>query len=639
MSLGQSWGGAAVARIPKDCEPSESPTPHASVRRRRFLTSGTLIAAFTGVSTVSGVGTNRADAATGDAYVPVAEKGAPSGVATLDAASKIPSAQLPNLSSTYATLDANGNQPVRKGELVVNAHDHGAVGDGLTDDSAALRQTVALASASGATVLLEPGRTYLVKSALVFTDIDVRISSWGAEPAIIQAPGQGFDILTIDATLGTVTKRLAASMTLNTNGWALNDTVGVTAGMLVAVKSSKSWYYDPRPESTDARKSELHRVVAVDGRTVWTEDASNDGYDITTETVELIFVRPIHVQLQNITVKGVLPAYSAKTPAKSGISIRGAYEPTLTDVNVEQAAYLGISLKWCYQGKVLGGHTHSANAILTGYGVSTDGCAHTSVIGRTFWECRRGVDFSGGNVISRHNLVENCVQMGGGRQSDGQYYGWGPRNQVGIQNYGFGSHGPADNSTYRNNRTSNCHIPYNLRGSNEVVEGAYHVGRTRGGFINLISGAGLVARNIRVLAPSCGGAKNAVVYDGGSNINSRRADCFLQIEAGYQSAGARIFIENIDAEVQDRFISMKSGAVPQSYFHVGSVRVMFATASGTAEATVLHHEGALTAGNVRWAIGPIDYRRDGGTGPVRMTKNVDLNGVRLVDYVTSKATW
>ncbi len=71
--------------------------PHAGVRRRRFLTSGTLIAAFTGVSTVSGIATNKAYAAPGDktppaAYVPLAEKGVASGVATLGADAKVPSA-------------------------------------------------------------------------------------------------------------------------------------------------------------------------------------------------------------------------------------------------------------------------------------------------------------------------------------------------------------------------------------------------------------------------------------------------------------------------------------------------------------------------------------------------------------------
>ncbi len=86
-----------MARIRRNCDPSESPVPHAGVRRRRFLTSGTLIAAFTGVSTVSGIATNKAYAAPGDktppaAYVPLAEKGVASGVATLGADAKVPSA-------------------------------------------------------------------------------------------------------------------------------------------------------------------------------------------------------------------------------------------------------------------------------------------------------------------------------------------------------------------------------------------------------------------------------------------------------------------------------------------------------------------------------------------------------------------
>lgn len=78
-----------------------------SVKRRGLLRFGTLITAFTGASTISAIYGDKAHAAPGDktpttTYVPTAEKGAASGVATLDAQSKIPSAQLPDLSSTYA---------------------------------------------------------------------------------------------------------------------------------------------------------------------------------------------------------------------------------------------------------------------------------------------------------------------------------------------------------------------------------------------------------------------------------------------------------------------------------------------------------------------------------------------------------
>jgi lysophospholipase L1-like esterase len=85
----------------------EQPAPetNSGVKRRGLLRFGTLVTAFSGVAAISALGANGANAASGDknpptAYVPTAEKGVASGVATLNIDAKIPSAQLPDLSVT-----------------------------------------------------------------------------------------------------------------------------------------------------------------------------------------------------------------------------------------------------------------------------------------------------------------------------------------------------------------------------------------------------------------------------------------------------------------------------------------------------------------------------------------------------------
>ncbi|MEK0153946.1 hypothetical protein [Arthrobacter oryzae] len=93
--------------------------PSAVIQRRGVLRFGTLVAALTGASTISALGTNAAAAATDTlGYVPVAEKGMPLGVATLGDDARIPAAQLPDISSTYATLEmANDFAAVRVDRL------------------------------------------------------------------------------------------------------------------------------------------------------------------------------------------------------------------------------------------------------------------------------------------------------------------------------------------------------------------------------------------------------------------------------------------------------------------------------------------------------------------------------------------
>jgi peptidoglycan/xylan/chitin deacetylase (PgdA/CDA1 family) len=104
----------------------------AVVKRRRLLALGTLA---TSISAVTTLGAGAAHAASGDvtqptAYVPVTEKGMPTGVATLDDNAKIPSNQLPNLSATYAPgglapTSAKPRKPLLSNMITTFAPGHG----------------------------------------------------------------------------------------------------------------------------------------------------------------------------------------------------------------------------------------------------------------------------------------------------------------------------------------------------------------------------------------------------------------------------------------------------------------------------------------------------------------------------------
>lgn len=131
------------------------------VERRGLLRLGTLITALTGASAISAFGAGVAKAAPGDKnapnnYVPVAEKGAASGVATLDIESKIPIAQVPDLSAIYD----------RKGEVVIRPESFGAQGDGVADDTGPVRHAFEAANALARTGLLKtiqhPGASVLL---------------------------------------------------------------------------------------------------------------------------------------------------------------------------------------------------------------------------------------------------------------------------------------------------------------------------------------------------------------------------------------------------------------------------------------------------------------------------------------------
>jgi hypothetical protein len=168
-----SWGVDKGEPAPKD---------RPGLKRRGLLRLGTLITAITGASAISAIDARNAQAAGGDkaganTYVPIAEKGAPSGVAALDVNAKLATNQLPDLSGTIregissAASDPNGilpttyatrvNRPLNAGDAV-----YGIDRTGASDTTAALQAFLDAAAAAGKDAYLPHGE-YLVTQIVV----------------------------------------------------------------------------------------------------------------------------------------------------------------------------------------------------------------------------------------------------------------------------------------------------------------------------------------------------------------------------------------------------------------------------------------------------------------------------------------
>ena len=389
--------------------------------------------------------------------------------------------------------------------------------------------------------------------------------------------------------------------------------------------------------------------------TIVFEDLSNDGYDISSETVTMRFFNPVRVHLENIVFKAELDAPSESARALSGIEIAYADNPRIINCDVEDFANAGILLRKCYRPEILGGKTLRANNYYTGYGVQLLGCSYSIIRDRMFAGCRRGVDVSGLSTVSWNNLIENCTVLGGGHDSRGVVYGWNSAGTTGShtsEQYGMGTHGPAGRTTYRGNTTIGVKRPYSLRGYDETIENFKHIGRTHGGVIQCSDGQHLTVRGGSAVGGFTGALQYARFNDEGLNSDYRYGlpDRLVWFYNGYKynpTSGARygnVVITGVHAELRGNWalFSETELAAPKGILHVSSNSFYFydvnASTSSPNYETAIYCCGAAapdTTPKIRWLIGPnLMVRGDRVTGSdlyqPMLVKNASLSGAQVV---------
>ncbi|MEV7572215.1 glycosyl hydrolase family 28-related protein [Pseudarthrobacter sp. NPDC089323] len=202
--------------------------------RRYLLSFGSLLSVVSGASYMSLLGAKNAHAAPNDktpppnTYVPIAEKGSPSGVATLDADAKVSQTQLPDFTAIYAKLP-EGKQNALTGWWHVDGF--GAKLDGVANDAPALNAARAAAAAAGGGTVFIPsgvvgigspvelasrvdikgnGMTETILQALPSCDVAVLLGRSTATVSNIQVSD-----LSIDAGYSVTKKVIAASQITN----------------------------------------------------------------------------------------------------------------------------------------------------------------------------------------------------------------------------------------------------------------------------------------------------------------------------------------------------------------------------------------------------------------------------------------
>lgn len=353
----------------------------------------------------------------------------------------------------------------------------GAVGDGIADDTDAIN----LALSTGLPVELHDGETYRITSTINHVGDAVLFCRGNAT---ISQAGQGFTGLHFQGELVS-SSHLSAGKEIGDRVWRVANTSGIETGMLMEVVSDKSWYYDPRPDATDARKSELHRVRHVEAGVVHTELEANDGYP-TSESVTVNFYQPATVLIENITIEANLVTNGS--PVRRGVLLETVSDSILHNVTVRNYGLTGVSARRAYSSRILGGAMENINGAGASYAIQTSGSTLFDIVGTRFSGCYAGVDFSGTNVISLLCSVSETVVTGGGVDSDGEQFGWKEFSAMGKSQRAHGTHGPSDRCKFFDNRISGVHSAFVLRGRNHVVSKNQIESQSANGVIRIYDG-------------------------------------------------------------------------------------------------------------------------------------------------------
>lgn len=514
----------------------------------------------------------------------------------------------------------------------------GAVGDGVADDTKALQDTINAVQGTGAVIILRPGAKYKITATLEITGSIVFKGDSQNRPKIFSTT-QTFTGINIAGTLVGETA-LSASATINTNYIDVADASNIRAGNLIEIMSNESWYHDAREESTDARRAELHRVESVSGNRIYLNDALFDSYVLPTETVSVTIWTPIRVDMRDMELS--LTKYAGNTDSirKVGIQLDHTIDAHLENVYVTDAQNASITIKHSYRPVVKGGVSSGANNYFSGYGVQIVGCTLAKVHDRFVTGSRRGVDVSGFNIPSHHTVVEGCTVVGSGYNSMGTKYGFLDNHATGAYCGGIGTHGPADHTIIRNNNFQYLHTAIIDRSRNTVAEENYFIGDFAKPIIDASFGENNIYRN-NICVDNLAGLKKTTISDGGANANTRKAPCFIRMQAtalANGSTGGFTHIEGNFAMVQDTFIEFYGEAADPTvptlknytikdntvYFspYVGGDPAYFINNKTVNNASILM-SGSVFRNN--------SWKRTSGSGPVYMFGKVDPRQASEVD--------
>ena len=309
-----------------------------------------------------------------------------------------------DLEATDAVIDArtgSGKRPVGRDELMVNVRDHGATGDGVADDTAAIQAAVSAAATFGLEAFVPAGH-YRVTTSIDLPDrAMVRLDP--AATIDVTALPSLTPAFTASGTVAAA-QSLTADAARGTKTLTLASTTGLAAGDWVKISSTRPW------GSTSQPQGEIQRVESVTTTTLTVSEPLADTY----ATADSAAVAKMTMR-EDVTITGGRIHGNPGDAAHLSIGIhldmvRGA---SVTGMKMQYVHYVGVFITDSVGVTVHDCHFNDSLGEGLGYAIAASWAAQdVSITACHSTRVRHLVSLGGGSAragIARRVTVTGCT--------------------------------------------------------------------------------------------------------------------------------------------------------------------------------------------------------------------------------------
>jgi hypothetical protein len=284
--------------------------------------------------------------------------------------------------SSGALTGAVGSTVHNKLQEIVSFKDFGAVGDGTTNDAAAIQAAINALSAGG--TIDGQGLTYKVNSVLSGISSNTRIQNATFDFSSVNNAGIDY-LISASGSLGA-TNALTANTLVNSNIVKIADTSGFAVDDLVFFKSNTYW-----SSSLNITYSLFGRVKSIDSPTQLTL-YSNVLLDFTTADSAAIYKVS---SVKNVTFDNI-KLIGGNAGTQAGIYLTLCENANIVRCQFEYVDYVAVALVRCYNSTIDSCRQKHASSAGNAYGYAIwSGCYGCSVINSWGENCRHTVTIGG----------------------------------------------------------------------------------------------------------------------------------------------------------------------------------------------------------------------------------------------------